>query len=43
MVSRTADAGCRQMIHAETRDGGAYACVMGSKTDCYGPLALGTK
>lgn len=43
MVSRTADAGCRQMIHAETRDGGGYACVVGSKTDCYGPLELGTK
>mgnify|MGYP001097324459 CR=1 FL=1 len=42
-VSRTADGGCRQMIHAETRDGGAFACVIGSKTECYGPLELGTK
>lgn len=42
-VARNSDAGCRQAIHAETRDGGAFACVVGSTTECYGPLELGTK
>jgi hypothetical protein len=43
VVAGDGDAGCRQSIHAETRDGGAFACVIGSATQCYGPLAVGTK
>lgn len=42
MVAREGDAGCRQSLHAETRDGGAFACIVGTVTSCYGPLILGT-
>jgi hypothetical protein len=41
-VTPDGDGGCRQAIHAETRDGGAFACVIGTTTSCYGPLVLGT-
>jgi hypothetical protein len=41
-VAPDGDGGCRQAIHAETRDGGAFACVIGTTTTCYGPLTLGT-
>jgi hypothetical protein len=41
-VTSDGDAGCRQAIHAETRDGGAFACIIGTTTSCYGPLTVGT-
>jgi hypothetical protein len=43
MVTRASDGGCRQAIHAEARDGGAFGCAVGSTTECYGPLELGTE
>lgn len=41
-VAPESDGGCRQAIYAETRDGGAFACVIGTDTSCYGPMTLGT-
>lgn len=41
-VAPDGDGGCRQAIYAETRDGGAFACIIGTDTECYGPMTLGT-